>query len=121
MSSSTTEYAPVQDPSVAATTAFLGALALCSFVLLSLRMPIASEIRYIESGREMAESGDWIVPTLGGEPFMEKPPLYYLTAALFGKLFSFVLPLHDAARLTTGFFMSSALLLTGLTGRELWG
>ena len=67
------------------------------------------------------QSGDWIVPTLGGEPFMEKPPLYYLTAALFGKIFSFALPLHDATRLTTGFFMAIALLLTGLTGRELWG
>lgn len=67
------------------------------------------------------QSGDWVVPTLGGEPFMEKPPLYYITAALFGKIFSFALPLHDAARLTTGFFMAIALLLTGLTGRELWG
>lgn len=67
------------------------------------------------------QSGDWIVPTLGGEPFMEKPPLYYLTAALLGKLFSFVLPLHDATRLTTGFFMGVALLLTGMTSRELWG
>lgn len=67
------------------------------------------------------QSGDWIVPTLGGEPFMEKPPLYYLTAALFGRIFSFALPLHDAARLTTGFFMGIALLLTGLAGRELWG
>ncbi len=67
------------------------------------------------------QSGDWIVPTLGGEPFMEKPPLYYVTAALFGKIFSFALPLHDATRLTTGFFMAIALLLTGLTGRELWG
>lgn len=67
------------------------------------------------------QSGDWIVPTLGGEPFMEKPPLYYITAALFGKIFSFALPLHDAARLTTGFFMAITLLLTGLTSRELWG
>ncbi len=67
------------------------------------------------------QSGNWIVPTLGGEPFMEKPPLYYITAALFGKAFSFALPLHDAARLATGFFMATALLLTGLTGRELWG
>jgi len=67
------------------------------------------------------QSGDWVVPTLAGEPFMEKPPLYYITAALFGKIFSFALPLHDATRLATGFFMAITLLLTGLTGRELWG
>ncbi len=67
------------------------------------------------------QSGDWIVPTLGGEPFMEKPPLYYISAALFGKIFSFWLPQHDAARLTTGFYMALTLLFTGMTGRALWG
>ena len=66
-------------------------------------------------------SGDWIVPTLAGEPFMEKPPLYFITAALFGKIFSFALPHHDAARLTTGFFMAVTLLFAGMAGRELWG
>ena len=29
------------------------------------------------------QSGDWVIPTLAQEPFMEKPPLFYLTAALF--------------------------------------
>src|SRR5438309_5020008 len=24
----------------------------------------------------MLESGDWVVPTLAGQPFMEKPPLF---------------------------------------------
>jgi 4-amino-4-deoxy-L-arabinose transferase-like glycosyltransferase len=66
-------------------------------------------------------SGDWIVPTLGSEPFMEKPPLYYITAALFGKIFSFALPQHDAARLATGFFMAITLLFAGMAGRALWG
>lgn len=66
-------------------------------------------------------SGDWIVPTLAGEPFMEKPPLYFITAALFGKIFSSVLPLHDAARLATGFFMAITLLFAGMAGRALWG
>ena len=26
-------------------------------------------------------SGDWVVPILAGEPFMEKPPLFYISAA----------------------------------------
>lgn len=30
--------------------------------------------------REMAASGDWVVPTLNGHPFLEKPPLYYFMA-----------------------------------------
>src|SRR5262245_31558602 len=31
---------------------------------------------------EMARSGDYVVPTLGGKPFLEKPPLFYATGAL---------------------------------------
>lgn len=65
--------------------------------------------------------GDWLVPTLAGEPFMEKPPLYYLLAALFAKLLSPIFPVHDAARLTTGLLMGGTLILLGLSGRELWG
>lgn len=32
--------------------------------------------------REMATSGDWIVPTLNGHPYLEKPPLFYALGAL---------------------------------------
>ena len=67
--------------STASTTAFLIAFGLCSFTLLALRMPIASEIRYIESAREMVESRDWVVPTLGYVPYFEKPILLYWLAA----------------------------------------
>lgn len=66
-------------------------------------------------------TGDLVIPTLAGEPFMEKPPLFYLVAALFGRVFSPPLPLHDAVRLASGFFMGLTFLLTGLTGRELYG
>jgi 4-amino-4-deoxy-L-arabinose transferase-like glycosyltransferase len=67
------------------------------------------------------QSGDWLVPTLAGEPFMDKPPLFYITAALFAKLFSPWLPLHDGARLACGFYTTLTLLLVGLTGRDLFG
>jgi 4-amino-4-deoxy-L-arabinose transferase-like glycosyltransferase len=67
------------------------------------------------------QSNDWVVPTLAGEPFMEKPPLYYIVAAFFARMFSSWLPLHDGARLATGAFMGLTLLFTGLAGRELLG
>ena len=67
------------------------------------------------------QTGDWVVPTLAGEPFMEKPPLFYITAALFAKIFSAWLPLHDGARLAAGFYMAFTLLFTGLAARELSG
>ncbi|MBF0463207.1 MAG: glycosyltransferase family 39 protein [Magnetococcales bacterium] len=67
------------------------------------------------------ETGDWVVPTLGGEPFMEKPPLYYLTAAGVARGLAPFLPLHDGARLTSGLFMGVVFLCIVLTGRELYG
>ena len=56
---------------------------------------------------ELLQGGSWVVPALAGEPFLQDPPLFYLTAAAFAKLFSFALPLHDAARLATGAWMAA--------------
>ena len=67
------------------------------------------------------QSGDWLVPTLAGEPYMDNPPLFYITAALFAKLFFPLLELHDGARLASGFYTALTLLFTGLAGRELFG
>ncbi len=69
----------------------------------------------------LVRTGDWVVPTLAADPFMEKPPAYYMTAAGFVKLFSPPLEMHDAARLATGLYLGLALLFTGLLGRETWG
>jgi 4-amino-4-deoxy-L-arabinose transferase-like glycosyltransferase len=69
----------------------------------------------------MLRHGNWLVPTLANEPFMDKPPLFYWTAALFAKLFSPLLPLHDGARLASGFYTALTLLFTGLAGRRLYG
>ena len=70
---------------------------------------------------ELLKGGSWVVPHLAGEPFLEKPPFFYLVAAASAWLFSPPLPLHDAARLATGFFMAITFLFCGLTGRELNG
>ncbi len=69
----------------------------------------------------MLQNGDWLAPFIAGEPFMDKPPLYYWTAALCAKLFSPLLPLHDGARLASGFYTALTLLFVGLTGRKLYG
>lgn len=65
--------------------------------------------------------GDWVVPSLAFEPFMEKPPLFYLSAAAVASVFSVLLPLHDAARLTTGIYMALTLAFTAGAARELYG
>jgi 4-amino-4-deoxy-L-arabinose transferase-like glycosyltransferase len=47
----------------------------------------ADEPRYAQVAREMLERHDWITPVLGGQPWLEKPPLYYWQAMLAYSLF----------------------------------
>ena len=44
------------------------------------------------------EHGQWLVPTLAGEPFLEKPPLVFWLAAGLARLLQDWLPMHLAAR-----------------------
>jgi 4-amino-4-deoxy-L-arabinose transferase-like glycosyltransferase len=37
--------------------------------------------------REMTTSGNWVVPTLNGQPYLEKPPLFYAMGAFCCRLF----------------------------------
>ena len=47
----------------------------------------ADEPRYAQVAREMLARHDWITPTLGGKPWLEKPPLYYWQAMLAYSVF----------------------------------
>jgi 4-amino-4-deoxy-L-arabinose transferase-like glycosyltransferase len=42
----------------------------------------ADEPRYAQVAREMLEHHDWVTPRLGGQVWLEKPPLYYWQAML---------------------------------------
>ncbi|MGU7771259.1 ArnT family glycosyltransferase [Burkholderia sp. MR1-5-21] len=64
--------------------------------------------------QHMLETGDFVVPTNAGQPFMEKPPLYAWVATSLAWLLQRVLPLHDAARLASALF---AVLAFGFTAR----
>ncbi len=67
------------------------------------------------------EGGSWVLPHLAGEPFLDKPPLLYLSAAAAARAFSGFLPLHDAARLVTGLWMAFTFIFVGAAARELHG
>ena len=75
---------------------------------------------HIGTAWHMLTYGDWLSPDLAGRSFHE-PPLYYWSAALTGKIFGWLLPLHEAMRLASGIWVT--LALTGLyyAGRELYG
>jgi 4-amino-4-deoxy-L-arabinose transferase-like glycosyltransferase len=51
------------------------------------------------------QTGTWLVPMNAGTPFMEKPPLFFWTGEVMCQLFGGVLPLPDAARLASIFYM----------------
>ncbi len=70
---------------------------------------------------EMAETNNFIIPHLAGEPFIEKPPLYFATAALMLKLVGSLIGHTTAIRLTTAVFGLGILFMTFLIARRLFG
>jgi len=64
---------------------------------------------------------DWLVPHLAGEPMLGSPPLYYWIAAICARLFGWLLPLHDAARLASGLCGAAFLAFLASASRHLHG
>jgi 4-amino-4-deoxy-L-arabinose transferase-like glycosyltransferase len=71
------------------------------------------EPRYAWIARAMAETGDWVTPRLYGQPWFEKPILYYWAAAVGFRLH---LPAEWAARLPSSFAALAAALAIGWLG-----
>ena len=100
---------------------FCVALAYCLPGLIG-HQPWKPDEGYIFAGIfHMLQSGDWVVPHLAGEPFMEKPPLYHWMGMLTASLTGAFLPTHDGARLASGVFVGIALCATALASRLAWG
>jgi 4-amino-4-deoxy-L-arabinose transferase-like glycosyltransferase len=76
------------------------------------------EGRYAEIPREMLVRGEWIVPYLQGEPYLEKPPLLYWLVMASYRAFG----VHDwAARLVPALAVHACVVLTFLFGRRTLG
>jgi len=67
------------------------------------------EAHYAQASREMLASGDWLAPTYNGQPFFDKPPLFYWLQMI---AFRALGPTELAARLVPAL---SALLLFAAT------
>jgi len=93
-------------------------LALLAFRLGSLPLIGPDEPRYARVAVEMHRAHDWVRPTLAGEPWLEKPPLYYWLASA---AYSALGESETAARLPS---LLATLLLVGATalvGARLYG
>jgi 4-amino-4-deoxy-L-arabinose transferase-like glycosyltransferase len=67
--------------------ALITAIATIAYLAIGWHPVIGSAMRYAESAREMARSGDWVVPTLNFVPYFEKPILTYWAGAATQTLF----------------------------------
>ena len=76
------------------------------------------EPRYVWIGRAMAETGDWVTPRLYGQPWFEKPVLYYWVSTIG---FRMNLPAEWAARLPSAFAAAVAAIAIGWLGWKHYG
>lgn len=73
------------------------------------------ESRYAQIPKEMLVRGDWVVPTLQGEPYLDKPPLmYWLVMASYSMLGV----TESAARLVPALCVHLTILAVYLLGRR---
>lgn len=79
---------------------------------------VPSESRYIEIGREMAESGDFITPRLNYVKYFEKPALFYWVQAEMTKYFGLD---PFVVRVPTMLFVVALCMLTWGLGELLYG
>ena len=73
------------------------------------------EGRYAQIPREMLANGEWVVPTLQGEAYLDKPPLMYWLVALSYRTFG-VTP--EAVRLVPALCVHMTILVVYLLGRR---
>ena len=76
-------------------------------------------LRYAEISREMIRSGEWAVPHLNGEVFIDKPPLLFWLIAIPSSLYGSVTPL--IARLPSTLSAWIGLLILFLWGKRIYG
>jgi 4-amino-4-deoxy-L-arabinose transferase-like glycosyltransferase len=74
----------------------------------------------------MAWDGDYVVPYLAGQPFVEKPPLYFVVASVAVRLGSSILGNAGAIRATSGGggrAAATAVVVPGMLrlGARAWG
>lgn len=79
-------------------------------------LPI-DETRYLTVAWEMREGGNWLLPTLNGEPYSHKPPLLFW---LVNMAWGIAGPEVWAARLIPVLATTAVLLLTLRLGRRLY-
>ncbi|HKA06428.1 MAG TPA: glycosyltransferase family 39 protein [Gemmataceae bacterium] len=85
---------------------------------LSFKLLEPDEGRYAQIPREMLARGDWVVPHLQSQPYLDKPPLLYWLVMLSYSVFGVN---EAAARLIPALAAHGAILVVYLIGRRSLG
>lgn len=107
------------------------AIALTLFALVFLSLNIGGydlwapdEPRYAQVAREMLDSGNWFTPYVNGEPYMEKPPVFFWSIAAaswpFGDVSAITARIPSALAAALTVFMTYALALRLFNDRIAW-
>ena len=108
-------------PYTACLISILAVIAVCFTGISSRDLWTPDEPRVAAISLEMAQDGNFIIPHLAGEPFVEKPPLYFAASALMLKSLGTITEKTTAIRLTTVLFGLGVLLMTFLIARIFGG
>ena len=79
------------------------------------------DIRYFGSVFSMLQGEGLLFPQLGGEPFLEYPPLYYWCAASLAFITSSMLAPHEGARLASAIFTALTVYWVARSAEHLYG
>ena len=79
------------------------------------------DARYFGPVYSMLQGEGLLFPQLGGEAFLEYPPLYYWCAALLATLTGGLLSPHDGARLASAVFTALTVYWVARTAEHLYG
>ncbi len=69
----------------------------------------------------MLLDGTWLTPQIAGQTFLDSPPLTYWLGGLTGRLLGWLLPLHDAIRLSMVGTLAIMVLCLRHAARDLYG
>lgn len=98
------------------------AAVMCGMSVFGGRVLTMHESRLAQASREMLASGDWLVPTCGGRPWLERPPMpHWITvgiASLFGHCDSVWVVRLPAALVGVGCVWLVAWMAAGWFGRS---
>ena len=96
-------------------------IALCFTGIVHRDLWTPDEPRVAAISLEMSRNGNFIIPYLAGEPFIEKPPLHFALAAGLTRIFGTTIGNTGAIRLLSALMALGTLAVTFLLARRLGG